>query len=377
MTNNRKIEARILAGRYQGSRVDISDESNTIHIGYELTNDVVLRIAANKGTNICIDISKEIPQLDVLEGSVEVLGQTLGRGASMLLPFYMPIRIGDEIIAFGQRDSLEWQRTAALIDAPKMKEQITDKDKLKTRPLINQVLDWLPQRNPILSHPILTICIIALFGSVIALRNFDIGAMIVGESTAVSFQTKLKEAGFEGLSTQLQGDTLLVKGFVDSSTQVRQLEKFAKNNVTPVKVQLSTGAEMAESVNNVMRIQGISGSTRYIGNKEVEVIASSLDSARLAKLELNAKRDVPGLKAVKFRQGVGESFAGFNGLAKATANPGKRISSLVAGESGYLVTADGGRYFIGALLPTGHRIMAIQNRQVMLEQNGTAVRWIF
>jgi type III secretion protein D len=377
MTNNRKIEARILAGRYKGSCVDIADNSNAIHIGYALTNDVVLRIAENKGTNICLDISKEIPRLDVLEGSVEILGQTVGRGASMLLPFYMPIRIGDEIIAFGQKGSPEWQRTTALIGAPKIKEQGTDDNKPQKRPLINQLLDWLPQKNPFFSHPISATCIIAVFGSVIALSNFNMGAIIAGESATVSFQSKLKKAGFEGLSTQIQGDTLLVKGFVDSSVQVRQLEKFAKNNITPVKIQLSTGSEMAESVNNVMRIQGISGSTRYIGNREVEVIANTLDSARFAKLELNAKRDVPGLKAVKFRQGVGDTFAGFNGLAKATSNPGKRISSLVAGESGYLVTADGGRYFIGALLPTGHRIMAIQNRQVMLEQNGTAVRWIF
>jgi type III secretion protein D len=36
----------------------------------------------------------------------------------------------------------------------------------------------------------------------------------------------------------------------------------------------------------------------------------------------------------------------------------------------YLVTADGARYFIGAMLPTGHRITQIQHGSVTLERNG-------
>ena len=56
----------------------------------------------------------------------------------------------------------------------------------------------------------------------------------------------------------------------------------------------------------------------------------------------------------------------------ATVNddPGKRIASLVAGASAYLVTVDGARYFVGAMLPTGHRIVAIEKTAVALERDG-------
>jgi type III secretion protein D len=51
-------------------------------------------------------------------------------------------------------------------------------------------------------------------------------------------------------------------------------------------------------------------------------------------------------------------------------DPNKRIASLVPGELAYLVTADGARYFIGAMLPTGHRITQIEHSRVTLERDG-------
>jgi len=43
---------------------------------------------------------------------------------------------------------------------------------------------------------------------------------------------------------------------------------------------------------------------------------------------------------------------------------------VVPGDPAYLVTADGTRYFEGALLPTGHRIASIKAQEVMLDLDG-------
>jgi type III secretion protein D len=51
-------------------------------------------------------------------------------------------------------------------------------------------------------------------------------------------------------------------------------------------------------------------------------------------------------------------------------DPGKRIASLVPGEPAYLVTADGSRYFVGALLPSGHRVLLIADKTVTVERDG-------
>ena len=52
------------------------------------------------------------------------------------------------------------------------------------------------------------------------------------------------------------------------------------------------------------------------------------------------------------------------------ADPGKRVAAIVPGDPAYVVTADGTRYFTGAVLPTGHRIQAIQANLVQLERDG-------
>ena len=53
-----------------------------------------------------------------------------------------------------------------------------------------------------------------------------------------------------------------------------------------------------------------------------------------------------------------------------TDDPGKRVAAIVPGDSPYVATADGTRYFIGALLPTGHRIEAIEAHRVVLSRDG-------
>ena len=44
--------------------------------------------------------------------------------------------------------------------------------------------------------------------------------------------------------------------------------------------------------------------------------------------------------------------------------------ALVPGEPAYVVTVDGARYFVGAMLPSGHRIARIAPQQVVLERDG-------
>ena len=57
-------------------------------------------------------------------------------------------------------------------------------------------------------------------------------------------------------------------------------------------------------------------------------------------------------------------------LALANA---ERIASVVAGSPAYIVTVDGARYFEGALLPSGHRIMQIAAQRVTVERDGQPI----
>jgi len=99
----------------------------------------------------------------------------------------------------------------------------------------------------------------------------------------------------------------------------------------------------------------------------VRVSTALADTAPLAGAEQAVRRDVQGLKQLEVRNAQPASLPS---PIPALDDPGKRVASIVAGMQPYVVTQDGTRYFIGALLPTGHRILAIEGGRVELEREG-------
>ncbi|HYI05126.1 MAG TPA: hypothetical protein VD858_09570, partial [Reyranella sp.] len=124
---------------------------------------------------------------------------------------------------------------------------------------------------------------------------------------------------------------------------------------------------LLREVTEIFRINGIAVSAQIAGPGRIAADAAERDAGALARVEETVRRDVRGLEALSVRN-----------TAKPLPpppppvidDPGKRIASLVAGASAYLVTVDGARYFVGAMLPTGHRIVGIDRAVVALERDG-------
>ena len=58
-------------------------------------------------------------------------------------------------------------------------------------------------------------------------------------------------------------------------------------------------------------------------------------------------------------------------------DPAKRLVAVVGDtDSPYFVTADGSRYFSGALLPSGHRVIEIAESAVIVERDGLRTRLV-
>jgi type III secretion protein D len=93
----------------------------------------------------------------------------------------------------------------------------------------------------------------------------------------------------------------------------------------------------------------------------------------LEEVRSTARRDVPGLTALDVHNTVPSA----QGRPVIVDDPGKRVASIVQGDPPYIVTVDGTRYFEGALLPSGHRIAGIAEKQVLLEFNGVRTPLIF
>jgi type III secretion protein D len=120
-------------------------------------------------------------------------------------------------------------------------------------------------------------------------------------------------------------------------------------------------------VTEVFRVNGIAVKAQVAGAGRIEAEAAEPDLVRLKRAEEVVRRDVRGLQQLALRNTATPRPPPAPPLPD---DPGKRIASLVPGEPAYLVTADGSRYFVGAVLPSGHRVMRIAHGSVTLDFDG-------
>lgn len=125
---------------------------------------------------------------------------------------------------------------------------------------------------------------------------------------------------------------------------------------------------LAQAVQDVFRTHSVNAGVQVLAHGAVIVTTRSGDTARLEAAKAAALRDVRGVSAIEVR----DTPPAAPDAGPPTDDPGKRVTSIVPGDAPYVVTADGSRYFEGAVLPTGHRIAAIREREVVLERGGTS-----
>jgi type III secretion protein D len=160
-----------------------------------------------------------------------------------------------------------------------------------------------------------------------------------------------------------------IRGRLATLAQRARLEAWlAARQLTPAaQVQVQVDVGLARDVTDTFRLNGVAVQARVTGAGEVAVEASEPDPQRLERALEVVRRDVRGLRTLAVANRAKPTPPP---MPPVPDDPGKRIASLVPGDPGYLVTADGSRYFVGAMLPTGHRITHIDGQHVTLERAG-------
>ena len=134
-------------------------------------------------------------------------------------------------------------------------------------------------------------------------------------------------------------------------------------------LEVSVNDRLVAAVQDVFRANSVAAQALAVGPGAVRLTTQETDEVRLAKVKATALRDIPGLALLEVNN---TPPAAAPAPEPVIDDPGKRVASIVPGDVAYVVTADGSRYFEGALLPTGQRITAIEEGQVRLERNGTS-----
>lgn len=370
------LQFRVLAGRHRGACHPLGLARVTI--GHEFWHDIVLREPATRGLALELEPGAGPgpgpgpggqARLSVLSGRVDLLGAGLGEGADAVLPPFVPLRVGDVVFAWGQSDSPRWAEAEALAGNP------AGLPAPSPEPVAANDRWWdLPARGLLrFARSSAALGAVLAVGAV-AMVPTGFNPLASPERDRDRAAAALAAAGYPGLAVRAEADGAInVSGRIASEADRPAVSFALAEAQVPATLALRSDTELARAVTDAARINGFSVIAKPVGGA-IEVHHDAHDPAAHTRLLAVIRRDVPGLGRLRLAgDRPGRGGPRLASISDAT----HRVSSVVAGDPGFIVTADGGRYFPGAVLPSGHRLVAVETAAVILENAGQRTRLAF
>ncbi len=360
---------RVLTDRLAGAEYRLP-ACASITVGHSLENDVVLRGRETAGLSLELHQGTDTTMLRVLTGAATVLGRHVTAGEEVLLPPYLPVRFGEFAFAIGGEDDGRWAEArwlARVDDHPRSAEQampraaLTQRAATRLDPMRAWIVRYLPARAMIAG------CALSLVA---------IGSLpVVGQFFSVDLRdpvlvgNRLRAAGFSMLSIKPDpaSGNLMIAGTVRDDAAADRLNALVAQDFPDATVSVTTTSAMAQEASDILRTNHVDAQARVVRNGVLEIESEYLPVDRQVELTALLKSDIPALRHVAYRM---TSARGPDDLRYFFNSPKYGAASFVDGHPGYIATADGSRWFSGATLPTGHRIVSIGSGRILLERAG-------
>lgn len=372
------LELRVLAGPQSGARIALTTGGQVDVGSLDAAGcQVVLRDPQVVEQRIRLQVRGDDAVLDVLSGRVLMGSHWLTAPASVPWACYLPVRLGDTVLAIGRPDGAGWADAQALALAPPLPldaatDTSSDAPAARPAPAAGD-LAAPARRRPLETW--LAVCggaLTLVATGLLAFVSIATPAHVGLESPAQRLQRLLQVPEFSALRVvTTEGERLRVQGDLLTHADRRRLDaQLAGASLNPV-VDVRIGEQLAASVKEVFRMNGVVAETSPSADLSqvgvVRVATRVADGAMLQHAQAVARRDVPGLSDL---QVANSPPATAPAPVNMVDDPGKRVASIVPGETPYVVTADGTRYFTGAMLPSGHRLASIGEQEVLLDKDG-------
>ena len=348
------LRLRVLTGPLAGADAALR-EDGPVSVGRGFRNEVVLRDPSVGEARVELRLDGAAATLHVTQGAVRVLGGTLGAGEASPLPPFVPVWIGGSAFAYGEAGAPRWAEAEALAEAGVAWDG-------------PPVPASLPGRFGFLRGAGLGLCAAAILSAsaLAALRTTD------GPGPAARVTQMLEQAGFDGLAVAEDEDGVLVTGTLATDARRAELRQILADLDVITKGEVRTGEATARTVAEIFRADDVPATARYEGGAVIVSLEEGHDAEadRIEGLRRRALNDLPQLADLVIE---GTPAARPGAAAPFTA----QVASLVAGPSGYVLTRDGARYFVGAPLPTGGHLLAIGEGAITVREDGATNRYVF
>lgn len=131
---------------------------------------------------------------------------------------------------------------------------------------------------------------------------------------------------------------------------------------------------LLEQVRSVFRTNGYHAELRYVGDGAVQITNLDGENQKIQRVAVRARDDVSILTALNFAP-IADADRSGKRLSVYTNDPGKRLTTIVDGDTAYVATTDGGRYFVGSVLPGGLVLRDISADGIQVDDNGE-IHWL-
>ena len=195
------------------------------------------------------------------------------------------------------------------------------------------------------------------------------GAFAPPPAETVTVESVLEGTPFAALPIERRDGAVLIGGHVGSRAQAVELGALLRRADEAVINRVESDEALADKVATVLRVNGIEAEVSEARDGEVRVTTAIADAAVLEGLEALVRADVPALSALAI-DNTPPLDAAPDAAPVVPPDPGKRVAMVVSADPAHVLTEDQSRYFVGSLLPSGHRIAAIESGRVSLVKGG-------
>ena len=175
----------------------------------------------------------------------------------------------------------------------------------------------------------------------------------------------------EPIVVEQQGKNTVITGVLADGLH-QKLNTLIENQPHTLNQTLS-GSTLVAQVASVFRTNGYTAQLEYQSGGTVLVKNLDPDNPNVQKVTTYVQRDVPSLVAINFAPF--EKAPDEKPVITYPLDPNKRLTTIVDGETAYVATTDGARYFEGSVLPNGQKIRQITDQGIQVDHHGELV-WL-
>jgi type III secretion protein D len=363
---------RVLNGRLAGAERPLH-VGKYLRVGHALDNDIVLRGQDTTGISLLLDLADDQARVRVTSGQILLLGRPIGVDEEAILPPYVPLQIGEFAVAIGGDAEERWheaERLGKAIAVPQSHDPAAAPP--ERAGLAERIATRLyPVRDHFANRPggmwfLVALGVILLGFAAIA----PITDAIRGELYSPrAVRATLAATGYSTLKVtrDAASKTVIVSGAVGSENDALRLRKIMAEKFPGALVDVTTPGSLAAAATDILRNNKVDAEARAGRSGAIRIITEYLPQDRQIELTAILKRDLPLLKNVEYQM---DNRRGDRDLQYFFNASRSGLATYVDGNPGYIVTQDQTRWFVGSVVPTGHKILAIGNGRIIFERQG-------